>query len=107
MKRYFGGRFLPFDFGSVNPPASGVRTTNASWCVCEHGLQRNDVVVAIDGTQVTSYEQYMVLFYRSFEDDAWFTVWRDKAYVDVKGPLRWYVGHDLNVEPFGSAPSVH
>lgn len=61
MHRNFGGRFLPFDSQGVNPPAAGVRLTNASWCVCRYGLERGDVVVAIDGIQVTGVDQYNVL----------------------------------------------
>jgi hypothetical protein len=82
--------------GETPPPQTGVIVNAENNFVRDAGLQRDDVIVAIRGYQVTSWKSYVAL--RALDPDApiTLTIWRDSHYFTSKPlPAGFRFGMDL------------
>jgi hypothetical protein len=72
-------------------PGDGVAFTNFGGRAARTGLRKTDVIVGIDGVRVRSDGQATVVLRASHDAALRFTVWREGAYITVKGtlPQRW------------------
>jgi hypothetical protein len=90
IQRYFDGDTQPAPGSPTGAPARGLRVVRTSWWNHKAGLRQGDLVVAVDGIQVWTRDQYGVLYEKSFDAPLRFTLWRGKEYIDVEAPFRKY-----------------
>ena len=64
-------------------PVDGATFTGEAPALLRNGLRKGDVVVALDGWRVRTFQQYAAI--RSFDDDPTFRliIWRDGKYAEV------------------------
>lgn len=57
-------------------------------------------MVAVDGTRIRDWNQYIAMKYQSWKPEMRFTVWRDGKYLDISTNLRhrWVV-NDMRPYP--------
>lgn len=104
LERYFKGPVQPAPASVTTPPQTGMRVKTTTAWIEKNGFQKGDVVTAVDGVQMSTREQFAVLYDRSFDAPLKFTVWRKDHYLTIEGAFReYYFGVDL--EPYVPPPS--
>ena len=89
LNRYFGGALRNQDTKpSATAPSRGLLVTGTSEWVARAGVRVGDIVIALDGINVTTLDQSRVLYDRSFNAPLRYTVWRDTAYVTIEAAFR-------------------
>lgn len=92
LERYFGGDPEPVSTAALNGrPAKGLFVRDTTKWDDRFGIHKGDIIVAVDGIRVWTYQQEQILYARSFDAPLRFTVWRENGYVDVEGPFRRYL----------------
>lgn len=97
LTRYFNGPVQPAPANVTTPPQTGMRVKATTPWVEKQGFRVGDIVTAVDGVQMSSKEQFAVLYDRSFDAPLKFTVWRKDRYLTIEGAFRqYYYGVDLD-----------
>jgi hypothetical protein len=70
------------------PPDAGLSVSTTGAIGEQNGVQKGDVIVAVDGSRVRSLTQYRAIKFQSWEPEMRFIVWRDGKYIEVPTRLR-------------------
>ena len=81
----FPDGMIKADFNSLppGPPNHGARFTTGSNPLTYAGLRMDDIVVALDGYQVTNLDQYAYLSAFNHDPNMTFIIWRKDRYLKI------------------------
>lgn len=87
-RKLFPDGLLQVDLSSFfQKPESGCKITGDSPLLKEAGFRQNDVIVAIDGHQVNSRDQYVFLSAIPHDSKVGIIVWRNQKYMEMQTSL--------------------